>query len=352
MTVGESAMTDVAALAVIGYGLAGSTFHAPVIEAVEGLRVAAVVTSNADRAARARAALPGAAVLSSADDVWADAERYDGVVVATPNRTHVALATAAIEVGLPVVVDKPLAVSSAQAQSLVALARERGVPLTVYHNRRWDADVLTLRRLLEKGSLGAIHRFESRFERWRPVTAGGWRDSDDPQDGGGVLLDLGSHLVDQAVQLFGPVTSVHGEVDTRRPDAGADDDVFIALRHAEGVTSHLWASAVAAHRGPRLRALGSRAAYVVPDLDPQEAALRAGRSPTEPGWGAVPAAQWGRLVAGDDTRTVATRPGDYCAFYRAWRDALLHGGRVPVDPADAVETLRILEAAREAAARR
>lgn len=340
-------MTREASIAVIGYGLAGSAFHVPFIAAVDGLRVSAVVTRDPVRAAQARAAVPGLDVLDSAQDVWANRDRYDGVVVAAPNRSHVPLASAAIESGLPVVVDKPLAVSSAQAQALVDLARDRGVLLTVYQNRRWDADVLTLRRLLDTAALGTVHRFESRFERWRPVPGDGWRESGDPDDGGGVLLDLGSHLVDQAVYLFGPVTSVYGEVRGRRSGTHVDDDAFVALRHTGGVTSHLWASAVAAHRGPRLRVLGSRAAYLAPELDPQEAALRAGRSPSDPGWGAVPESDWGRLVAGEDDRAVPSEPGDYRAFYVAWRDALRGRGPVPVDPIDAVQTLRILEAARQ-----
>lgn len=339
-------MTDDARIAVIGYGLAGSAFHVPFIAAVDGLRVTAVVTRDADRAARARAAVAGVDVLDSAEGIWANRDRYDGVVVATPNRSHAALASAAVRSGLPVVVDKPLAVSAAQAQAVVDLAREHDVLLTVYQNRRWDAELLTLRRLLDDGALGTVHRFESRFERWRPVPNDSWRESGDPDDGGGVLLDLGSHLVDQAVHLFGPVTSVYGEVDVRRAGARADDDVFVALRHAGGATSHLWASAVAAHRGARLRALGSRAAYVAPELDPQEAALRAGASPAEPGWGAVPQRDWGRVVAGVDDRPVPSEPGNYGAFYAGWRDALHGRGPVPVDPADAVATLRILEAAR------
>lgn len=339
-------MSEPLRIALVGYGLAGSTFHAPVIRAVDGMEVTAVVTRSPDRAAQARALMPDVAVHDSADQIWADRDRYDAVVIATTNRTHLPLATASLRAGLPVVVDKPLARTSAEAQALVDVASERGVPLTVYQNRRWDADLLTLKRLLADGELGAVHRFESHFERWRPVPKGGWRESGDPEEGGGLLLDLGSHLVDQAVHLFGAATSVYGEVDVRRSGATADDDVFIALHHVSGVTSHLWASAVAAHLAPRLRVLGSRAAFVAPTLDPQEAALRAGRSPAEPGWGEVAEADWGRIVAGDEERVVSSEPGDYPAFYVAWRDALLGRGPLPVDPADAVETLRILEEAR------
>ena len=232
-------------IALIGYGLAGSTFHAPVIASVDGLQVTAVVTANPLRSSRAQADLPDARVLSHPDQVWAARDEFDSVVVATPNESHVAVARAAIQAGLPTVVDKPLAVAAADAADIVALARRRGVLLSVYQNRRWDAELLTLRRVLDDGSLGRVHRFESRFERWRPQPKQGWRESGDPAAGGGVLLDLGSHLVDQAMHLFGSVTTVYGEVAVRRPAAVVDDDMFIAMRHTSGVTSHLWASAVA-----------------------------------------------------------------------------------------------------------
>ncbi|RKS80114.1 putative dehydrogenase [Motilibacter peucedani] len=333
-------------VAVLGYGLAGSTFHAPVINAVPGLRVTAVVTRSEERAAAARAVLPGVEVLASADEVFAAPERFDSVVVATPNRTHLDLARAALLAGLPVVVDKPLAVTHDEGQSLVSLARESGVLLTVYQNRRWDSELRTLQALLADDALGDVHRFESRFERWRPVPKPGWRESGDPADAGGLLNDLGSHLVDQALHLFGPATSVYAEVDTRRATVQVDDDVMVALTHASGVRSTLWASAVAADLGPRLRVLGSAGAYVVHGLDGQEEALRAGRTPADPSWGAVPESAWGRLGAGDDVRPVPSLPGAWQEFYVQWRDALLGAGPVPVDSADSVRVLAVLEAAR------
>ena len=251
----------------------------------------------------------------------------------------------AIQAGLPTVVDKPLAVATADAADIVALARRRGVLLSVYQNRRWDAELLTLRRVLDDGSLGRVHRFESRFERWRPQPKQGWRESGDPAAGGGVLLDLGSHLVDQAMHLFGAVTTVYGEVAVRRPGAVVDDDMFVAMRHTCGVTSHLWASAVAAQLGPRLRVLGANGAYVAPDLDPQEAALRTGERPDGDGWGEVPEHSWPLVGADGAVHRLRSSRGDWPAFYRQWRDALLGNGPVPVDPAGAVATLRVLEAA-------
>ena len=206
-------------------------------------------------------------------------------MIATPNSSHVPLGLAALEAGLAVVVDKPLALNAAEGGRLVDAAAERGLMLTAFQNRRWDGDFLTLRRLLDANELGRVHRFESRFERWRPELGGGWRERVPPEEGGGLLLDLGSHLVDQAVQLFGPVRGLHAEVDARREGAVADDDVFLALEHESGVHSHLWASVLAAAPGPRFRVLGDRAAYVKDGLDAQEEHLRAGRSPSDPDWG-------------------------------------------------------------------
>jgi scyllo-inositol 2-dehydrogenase (NADP+) len=333
--------------AVIGYGLAGRTFHAPLIAAAEGLDVAAIVTTNPERAAQARSEHPGAAVIGSVDEVWE--LEVDLVVVASVNESHVPLTRAALERGHAVVVDKPLAPAAAEAAEVVELAAERGLFLAVFQNRRWDSDVLTLRRLIADGSLGDVLRFESRFERWRPHTRpGAWRETTPAALGGGVLLDLGSHLVDQALWLFGPVASVHGEVDSRREGA-ADDDAFIALRHESGVIGHLWASAVAAAPGPRLRVLGSAGAFVVDAVDSQEDALRAGRRPSaNDGWGAEPESAWGRLVRGDESEPVPSERGDWPAFYAGVEASLRSGSPPPVDPRDAVRVLELLERARAA----
>jgi predicted dehydrogenase len=334
----------------VGYGLAGAAFHAPFIAASPDLELAALVTRDPERRAAAQAAHPGAALLDDAAALH-DGRPLDLVVVATPNRSHVPLATAAIDAGVAVVVDKPLAPAAAQARELAERAAARGVLLTVFQNRRWDGDLLTLRALLEHGELGRVHRFESRFERWRPeVAADAWREAAEPEAGGGLLLDLGAHLVDQAVLLFGPVTHVYAELGRARPGAAVDDDTFVALTHAGGTRSHLWMSAAAADVGPRLRVLGDRAAYVKHGLDVQEARLRAGTDPRDPGFGAEPREAWGRLIAGEQALPVPTQDGDYAAFYRGLAAALLHGGPPPVEPGEAVAVLELLEAARTSAA--
>jgi scyllo-inositol 2-dehydrogenase (NADP+) len=336
-------------VALLGYGLAGAVFHAPLITSVPGLRLAVVVTSNPERAARATREHPGVVVLDAVERVWKRAGELDLVVVATPNRTHGPLALAALDAGLPVVVDKPMAVDAAEGQALVDRARARGLLLTVFQNRRWDGDLLTVRRLLDQGALGRVWRFESRFERWRPAPKPGWRESGGPEDAGGILNDLGSHLVDQALHLFGPATLVYGELDRRRPGMRVDDDAFVALTHTSGLRSHLWMSSVAAQLGPRLRVLGDRAAYVKHGLDGQEEALRAGRRPDGPGWGEEPPDRWGLLGTEEQARPVPTEPGAYQRFYQGLVAALRHQSPPPVDPADAVAALRVLDAARRSA---
>jgi predicted dehydrogenase len=335
----------------IGYGLAGAVFHAPLIASTPALRLASVVTSNPDRQPQARREHPGVAVLGHVSKLWEAADEHDLVVVATSNATHLLLGLAAVQAGLAVVVDKPLALTAAEGRRLVTAARERGVLLTVFHNRRWDGDLRTLRRLLDADALGSVHRFESRFERWRPaLRPGAWRELERPEAGGGLLLDLGSHLVDQALLLFGQPRSVYAEVDRRRAGVQGDDDVFIALEHPGGVRSHLWASSLAAQVGPRLRVLGDRGAYVKHGLDVQEELLRAGRRPTEPGWGREPQERWGWLGVDGESRRVETEPGAYQLFYAGLAEALRSGGPPPVDPNDAVVGLGVLDAARQSAA--
>ncbi|MFD1661925.1 Gfo/Idh/MocA family oxidoreductase [Streptomyces caeni] len=337
----------------VGFGLAGSVFHAPLIDAAAGLVLDTVVTSDPRRREQARAAFPDVRLAAASDELWPRAGELDLIVIASPNRTHVPIATAALKAGLPVVVDKPIAGTAAEARELAALAEEQGLLLSVFQNRRWDNDFLTVRKLLAEGELGDIQRFESRFERWRPQPKGGWRESGDPAEIGGLLYDLGSHVVDQALVLFGPAASVYAESNVRRPGAEADDDTFIALTHAGGVRSHLYVSATAAQLGPRFRVLGSRAGYVKYGLDPQEAALREGRRPG-PCWGVEPESMWGRVGSGESPPTGGGRPeptlrGDYPAYYAAIAEALREDGPAPVTALEAAAALDVLEAARRSA---
>ena len=331
----------------IGYGAAGRFFHAPLLATTPGLELSAIVTSDETRGADALAAYPGTRIVGSPDDLWKLG--LDLIVVASPNKSHIPLAAAAIEAGCAVVVDKPLAVTAEQGRGLVELARDRGRLLSVFQNRRWDGDFRTIAEIIGSGRLGRVNRFESRFERWRPQLKGGWRESVDRAEGSGLLYDLGSHLVDQALTLFGPAVSVYAEADVRRLDAEADDDTFVALTHTDGTRSHLWVSATAAELGPRFRVLGSAAAYVTFGLDNQEDQLRAGMTPRDEGFGETQAARYGRVGAEGAYETYPTLPGRYTEYYTAMGAALRGEGPVPVDPGDSVDALEVIEAARRSA---
>lgn len=330
-------------VSIVGYGLAGAVFHAPLVAATDGFEVATIVTSNPERQAQARRDHPEARVTADAGDAL-DA---DLVVVATPNHTHAPLARDALARGAAVVVDKPLALSAEEARELVAQDGDR---LTVFQNRRWDSDQLTLRRLMRDGAIGDVVRHESRFERWRPASkTGAWREERAPEEGGGVLVDLGAHLVDEVLHLYGPATHVYAEIGARR-GGPADDDAFLAITHASGVISHLRASAYTAAPGPRLRVLGTEAAFVVDALDGQEDALRSGARPG-PDWGKEPRERWGRLVRGDDEEhePVPSEHGAWPDFYAGVTRWLRGESPPPVDAADAVRVLDVIEAARRSA---
>jgi predicted dehydrogenase len=330
--------------AVIGFGLAGRVFHAPFIASNPEYSLDVVVTSNPDRRAEAERRHPGVTVVSTPDEVFDRAGELDLVIIASPPETHAPLAAAALAAGLAVVIDKPFAVTAEQGRELIAAAEAAGLPLTVFQNRRWDGDFTTLRRLIDSGRLGEVRRFESRFEWWKPAPPASWKSGTAVEAGGGILYDLGTHLIDQALQLFGPIDDVYSEVRTLRAGAGADDDVFVALTHSSGVISHLWMNSLAAQLGPRFHVLGSDGAYTTWGLDPQEPVLKAGGWPTDAGFGEKPEAEWGVVGIDGATEKEPTDRGDYSGYYRALADAMLRGAPVPVDPADAVRVLEIIEA--------
>jgi predicted dehydrogenase len=249
---------------------------------------------------------------------------------------------AALEAGLAVVVDKPFAASVAEAETLIQTAERVGRPLIVFQNRRWDSDFLTLKKLLESGRLGRVHRFESTFERFSPAVRDRWQDTTTIA---GITFDLGSHLIDQALQLFGPATLIHAETDVIRPGGVSDDEAFVSLRHMSGVRSHLTLSRVAAQSGPRFRMLGSEAAYVVHGLDRQEPDLKAGIAPTDEGYGIEDTSAWGLFgIDGSDAplEAVPSERGNYPAFYAGVAACLRDGAPVPVDPRESLEVMRLI----------
>jgi predicted dehydrogenase len=333
-------------VALVGYGLAGRVFHQPLISAAPDLVITSVVTRAAERRAAAERDLPGVRLLDTVVELWDRAGEHDIAVVATPNRLHAEVALNAIEAGLHVVVEKPFAAYSNDARKVVDAASRRGLVLTVFHNRRWDGDFLTIVQLISNGSIGQVARLESRFERWQPVPQlSAWRLAADPDAAGGLLYDLGSHLVDQAIQLFGRPTSVYAEMAHRRPDVAVDDDTFIALHHVGGVSSHLWVSGVAALPAARFRVLGSAGAYTKCGLDIQEEHLRAGIKPNASGFGVESSERWGRLYSDGREQPHPTAGGRWFDFYPMLTDAIRSGTPPPVDPTDAVAVVEVLEAA-------
>lgn len=312
------------------------------------MTLAMIVTRDPARRAQAAGAYPTAVLVDTPNILWDRAGELDLVVIATPNRTHAPLAHVALEAGLGVIVDKPFAVNAEEGRAVIADAKRRRRLLTVYQNRRWDGDFLTVRRLTSDGTLGTINRFESRFERWRPMPKGGWREQGDPSEAGGLLYDIGPHLIDQAIVLCGPVATVYAELDRRR-GLETDDDVLVALTHVSGIRSHLVMSLVAAQPGPRFQVLGDRGAYVKYGLDVQEEALRRGERPDHAGWGEEPAERWGSLGIGGDPQRVRTEAGAYQAFYEGVVAAIRDGAPPPVDPQDSVRGLDIIAAARRSA---
>lgn len=333
-------------VAIIGYGLAGSVFHAPLVDSVDGMEVAAIVTSNPERIDAAKQAYPECRILSSVDEVWNSADDLDLVVVASPNKFHFPHCKAALEAGLAVVVDKPMAVRSEECRELIELAASKKLPFSVFQNRRWDGDFLTVRKLVEDGRLSGVFRIESRFERFRPEAIKRWRESGAPEEAGGLLYDLGSHLIDQACVLFGDPISVHAELNVRRTNAEAVDDVFLSLSFQNDVTAHLWCSAIAGIQGPRFRVLGLNGAYEKYGLDPQEDQLKAGLRPGDTNWGLDKTGSDGSLVSTTSDTSVETLPGSYELYYKQMRDAVRGLSPVPVPPEAGLRTIEIIETAK------
>lgn len=338
--------------AILGFGISGRVFHAPLIQADDSYLLEAIVTSDPGRTEAARASYPHARVIPTAEQLFAKVDEgelvLDLVIIGTPPLNHKQLAKAALERGLHVVVDKPFVPCSEDGEQLIAAAAEAGRCLTVFQNRRWDGDFLTLKQLIRDGKLGKVRTFESRFEWWRPDGFRNWRDTALVGEGGGILHDLGAHLIDQAIQLFGPVAEIYGE--TARYDgldkSDADQDAFLSLLHCSGTRSRLWMNGNAARLGPRFHVLGSEAAYTKWGLDGQEKALREGVVPTDSEYGIEPPESWGKLGVPGSFRAEPTHRGDYPQFYAQLADALQAGSAPPVDPSDAVEVLKIIEQAR------
>jgi len=325
----------------VGFGMSGRVFHAPLISSVEGLELAAVVERNSDKAAEL---YPGIKTYRTLDDMLADST-IKLVVVATPNKTHHSIALQVLEAARNVVVDKPSGVTSAEIVELMELAGGIGLQFIPFHNRRWDSDFQTIQNLLHEELLGRLVHFESNFDRWRPgLSARAWKE--EPEEGG-ILLDLGTHVVDQALTLFGKPETVAAEVRRERDGEGANDSFTVRLHYYSGFSVTLGANCLSSLARPRFHLRGTNGNYWKWGLDPQEDALNHVTRISDPAWGQEPAADWGTLSVEADGGIVAKPvppiPGAYRLFYAGVRDALLHKAPAPVPSIAAWRTARVLE---------
>ncbi len=330
---------------IIGFGLAGRVFHAPFVATNPAFRLDLVATGNAERAADARSQHPAAEVVDTPKALLDRAGDLDLVILASPAHVHLEQGIAAFAAGAHLVIDKPFVPTVVDAKNLIAAADSAERSLTVFQNRRWDGDFLTLKKLVQDGALGAVHRFESTFERWAGPNRDRWQDTTTIAQGAGITYDLGSHLIDQALQLFGPATVEGAELRIVRERSVSDDDAFISLLHVNGVRSHLTLSRAAGQSGPRFRVLGAESAYTVYGLDGQEPALKEQRWPGSAGYGVTPESDWGLIGVGDDLAPVRTEDGRYPDFYAGVAASILDGAPPIVDPRDAIEVVRIIERA-------
>lgn len=323
----------------LGFGFASATFHAPLIAAVPGLQLTAISSS---RPHDVHTAWPQVSVCDSAEQLIAR-DDIDLVVVATPNNTHAPLAKLALLAGKHVVVDKPFTLNVREAQELIALAGQQDRLLSVFQNRRWDSDFMSVQAVLKRGTLGRVVHFESHFDRYRPVVPQRWRDSGEP--GSGLWFDLGPHLLDQALQLFGPPQTLTLDWARQRDNSKADD-WFHAVLHYDAMRVVLHASALTAQVAPRFTVHGTQGSLIKFGLDTQEAALKAGLRPPHAEWGADP--QPLRFTLSDDQQQLsesnqAAKPGDYTRYYARVRDAIQSGAPNPVPAEEALQVMQLLE---------
>lgn len=329
-------------VALIGFGFAGETFHAPFITTTPGL-VLRVVASR--QTARVNAACPGVRVVESPLEAIAQ-DDVTLVVVATPNDSHAPLAEAAMRAGRHVVVDKPFTVTLDEARRLAATASDTGRLLGVYQNRRWDSDFLGLQGALRDGIIGDVVEYRSEISRWRPQVRDRWRERAGP--GSGLWYDLGPHLVDQAVTLFGVPTTVQAALRIQRRGGQADDWFHVLLDYPTRQVL-VSSSMLALDRGPRFVVRGTSGSLIKQETDPQERRLMAGARPGGPDWGHDPDPLL-VLRDGADPEPVAVPPGNYGGFYAAMRDAIVDAARVPVTAAEAITVMAIIAAGFESSA--
>ncbi|TLM77070.1 oxidoreductase [Microbulbifer harenosus] len=329
--------------AIIGYGFSATTFHLPFILNLPPFRFTAVSTSKGDVV---RQQHPGVEVYTQAEKLLTESNA-DLVIITAPNEAHFALAKLALQQGKHVVLEKPFVTRVEQGEELIALARKQQRVLSVYHNRRWDGDFLTVRKLIDDGRLGTVRYFESHFDRFRPEVRKRWRESN--VEGGGILFDLGPHLLDQALQLFGPPTAITAQVKALRPHAEVDDFFHLTLHYPERLVV-LRSSPFCASPNLRFEVQGEAGSYVKYGLDPQEDRLKAGLLPVTRNWAHEAPEQYGQLYTTNGTTQVTTETGGYQHYFQQLARAVLSGGEVPVSAEQALCNIRLVLLAQQSSA--
>ncbi|WP_046174307.1 oxidoreductase [Domibacillus indicus] len=326
--------------AIIGYGFSGSTFHSPFLKTMEEFEVVCVLSSNEEKVKKN---LPDTDVEQAIDEVI-KRDDVELIVVTTPSSLHFDITKKALQAGKHIVLEKPMVPTSKEAEELTACAREHGVMLSVFQNRRYDGNFLTVKKLIDEGKLGDIYFYEAHYDRFEPAVAKGWREENKPASG--VLYDLGAHLIDQALALFGMPDSITADIQKQRPEAIVDDYFHLILTYGtKRVTLH--SSMLSFEQGSKYKVHGSQGTFMKKGEDPQEAELLAGSLPDGPDWGMDSIDQYGTLYTSSGSEKIVTLPGDYRHYYREVYECIRNGKPCSVAGEDGIKTARIIEAALE-----
>lgn len=324
--------------ALIGYGFSGSTFHAPFLEEMDEYNLISVLSSKKDKVKKK---LPAVDVVQRIEDITVRSD-VELVIVTTPSSLHFDMAKKLLEAGKHVVVEKPMVATMQEAEELASCAKEHNVMLSVYQNRRYDGNFLTVKKLMNEGTLGDIYLYEAHYDRFELVVENGWREENKPASG--ILYDLGAHLIDQALSLFGMPDSVTADIQRQRPNAVVDDYFHIILTYGtKRVILH--SSMTVFEQGPKYKVHGSRGTFMKHGEDPQEEELLEGRRPDGADWGMDPLNQYGTLYTSSGSEKIVTLPGDYRHYYKGIYECIRKGKPCPVAGEDGVKTIRIIEAA-------
>ncbi|WP_416828489.1 oxidoreductase [Ectobacillus polymachus] len=333
----------------VGYGFSGATFHAPFLRVLDEFELVKVMSSDAERVSRD---IEKVEVVSTIDEILHD-DSIELVVITTPNVLHYEMAKQSIMHGKHVIIEKPMVIDPKEAEDLITLANEQGVMVSVYQNRRWDHDFLTIKKLMKEGTLGEITTYEAHFDRFRPNVRDRWRER--AERGSGMLYDLGAHLIDQALHLFGMPQFVMADVFAQRK-GGLTDDYFHIIMGYETLRVLLHSGSIVMGQGPKFLVHGSKGSFIKYGLDGQESKLKAGENPTKKDFGNDDPEMYGRLITEEDgTETlqqIETVPGNYAAYYRGIFEHIRFGKPNPVTPEEGLQTIRIIHAAMQSSKER